>query len=94
MHYTPNHSLRSEVADDVRAIFNAKDSQDAQSQLNQFVEKYEQTAPKLAAWAEENIPEGMTVFQLPKEHQKRMRTTNMLERQNREIKRKIDSHRR
>ena len=88
MHYTPNHSLRSEVADDVRAIFNAKDSQDAQSQLNQFVEKYEQTAPKLAAWAEENIPEGMTVFQLPKEHQKRMRTTNMLERQNREIKRR------
>jgi transposase-like protein len=88
MHYTPNHALRTEVAQDIRGIFNAKDAHDAQNQLDQFFEKYRQTAPKLATWAEENILEGLTVFQLPAEHQKRMRTTNMLERQNREIKRR------
>jgi putative transposase len=88
MHHTPNQAMRHEVAEDVRAIFNAKDNHDAERQLKQFVEKYQDTAPKLATWAEGNLTEGFTVFQLPKEHQKRMRTTNMLERQNREIKRR------
>ena len=88
MHHTPNQSMRDEVAEDVRAVFNSKDIHDAESQLKRFVEKYQDTAPKLATWAEENLTQGFTVFQLPKEHQKRMRTTNMLERQNREIKRR------
>ncbi len=66
MHYTPNHSLRTEVAEDVRAIFNAKDSQHAKSQLDRFVEKYEQVAPKLATWAETSFPEGLNVYQLPR----------------------------
>jgi len=42
----------------------------------------------LAQWAEENIPEGLTVFQLPTRHQKRMRTSNSIERLNKEIKRR------
>jgi len=88
MHYTPHHRMRHEVAEDIRDIFNAKDVNDAQSQLDRFFDKYKETAPRLATWAEENLPEGFTVFQLPKQHQKRMRTTNMLERQNREIKRR------
>ncbi|QGQ25844.1 hypothetical protein F1728_25625 [Gimesia benthica] len=37
---------------------------------------------------EENIPEGLTVFTIPGGHRKRMRTMNMLERQNRELKRR------
>ena len=88
MHYTPSQKMRNEVAEDIRDIFNAKDIHDAQTQLDRFFEKYKEIAPRLATWAEENLPEGFTVFQLPKEHQKRMRTTNMLERQNREIKRR------
>lgn len=88
MHYTPSQKMRNEVAEDIRDIFNAKDIHDAQAQLDRFFEKYKETAPRLATWAEENLPEGFTVFQLPKEHQTRMRTTNMLERQNREIKRR------
>ena len=49
---------------------------------------YKDSAPNVATWAEKNIPEGLTVFQIPKDHRKRMRTTNMLERQNKEIKRR------
>ena len=88
MHYTPSQKMRNEVAEDIRDIFNAKDIHDAEEQLDRFFEKYKETAPRLATWAEENLPEGFTIFQLPKEHRKRMRTTNMLERQNREIKRR------
>ena len=37
---------------------------------------------------EANLEEGFTVFNFPKEHRKRLRTTNPLERLNREIKRR------
>ena len=37
---------------------------------------------------EENVPESLTVFRLPPAHRKRLRTTNMDERLNRELKRR------
>ena len=52
------------------------------------MEKYAQSAPKLAEWMEANLPEGLTVFELPESHRKRMRTTNMLERLHEEINRR------
>jgi len=88
MQHTPKVSMRKQVANDVRNIFNAKDATDAQIELDRVYDTYKDTAPKLANWAEDNIPESLAVFQLPREHQKRMRTTNMLERQNKEIKRR------
>lgn len=45
-------------------------------------------APRLSSWMEENLPEGFTVFVLPYAMRQRLRTTNMLERLNREIKRR------
>jgi transposase-like protein len=48
----------------------------------------EAEAPKLAPWAEENLPEGFTVFGLPQTQRAKRRTTNGLERLNREIKRR------
>jgi transposase-like protein len=53
------------------------------------VAKYADTASRLSAWMEENIPEGLTVFDFPKEHWRRLRTTNNLERVSQEIKSKI-----
>jgi transposase-like protein len=51
-------------------------------------QKYSEKAGRLAVWLEDNIPDGLTVFALPERHQRRLRTTNMVERQNREIKRR------
>jgi len=48
------------------------------------------TASRLSAWKEENIPEGLTVFDFPREHWRRLRTTNNLERLNKEIKRRTN----
>jgi transposase-like protein len=42
----------------------------------------------VAAWIEENIPQGLVVHAFPKPHQKRLRTTNPLERINQELKRR------
>lgn len=46
------------------------------------------SAPKLAEWLEANILEGLAVFALPSSHRRRLRTINMLERLNKELKRR------
>jgi transposase-like protein len=55
--------------------------------LVQTIQKYEISAARLADWMKTNIPEGLTVFSFPRSHQRRIRTANLLERLNREIKR-------
>jgi hypothetical protein len=52
------------------------------------VASYAESAPKLAAWMEKNIPQGLAIFALPPAQQRRRRTTNALERVNRELKRR------
>ena len=86
--YVPRKSMRKEVAEDIRTIFNAPDRPTAEAYLAKSVAKYARTASKLSAWMEENIPEGLAVFDFPKEHWRRLRTTNNLERVSQEIKRR------
>ena len=88
MQHIPKIEMRKQIAQDLRNVFNARDIDDANEELKRFVSLYKDSAPNVVTWAEKNIPEGLTVFQIPKEHRKRMRTTNMLERQNKEIKRR------
>ncbi len=86
--YVPKVSMRKEVAEILRKIFDTVDLHAAEQLLGATVKKYQKSAPKLATWLEANIPEGLTVLGLPAAHRTRLRTTNMLERQNREIKRR------
>ena len=86
--YVPRMSMRAEVALDIRAIFNAPDRKTAELLLSHAVNKYVKTAPRLSAWMEENIPESLTVFSLPIPFRRSLRTTNGLERINREIRRR------
>lgn len=87
-HYVPRIAMGAEVAADLRAIFDAPDRAEADRRLELAVRKYEKTAPKLATWLAANIPEGLTVFLLPPAHRRRLRTSNLLERLNKEIKRR------
>lgn len=86
--YVPRLDQREEVAAAIRAIFDAPDQNEAQRQLQLAVLKYKTSAPKLANWMEENIPQGLTVFMMPAPQRRRLRTSNLLERINREIKRR------
>jgi transposase-like protein len=86
--YVPKVHMRSAVARDISNILSAPNREEAKRLLNLTVEKYRSKAPRLAAWMEENIPEGFAVYMLPDAMQKRLRTTNMIERLNREIKRR------
>lgn len=86
--YVPRTEMQAQVAGDIRAIFNAPDKAAAGALLDKAVQKYQQSASKLANWLEQNIPEGFTVFGLPQEHRRLLRTSNGLERLNEEIRRR------
>ncbi len=86
--YITRLDQRQAVAQRIRAIFNAPEQAEAQRLLDQAIEQWRREAPKLAAWAEENLPEGFAVFGYPPSHRTRLRTTNGLERINRELKRR------
>lgn len=86
--YVARLDQRQAVGQRLRAIFNAPDRAEAQRLLDQAIEQWRKDAPKLAAWAEENIPQGFSVFDYPPSHRVRLRTTNGLERINRELKRR------
>jgi len=88
LHYVPKLAMRKQVAADIKSIFDAPDRHEAKRLLGQTVAKYQTSAPKLATWLEENIPEGLTVFEFPAPHRRRLRTTNLLERVNKELKRR------
>lgn len=86
--YVPRKDLKAPVASSIRAIFNAPDRHEADRLLKKAVESYAEMAPKLAEWMEHNIPEGLTVFALGERHRRRLRTSNVIERLNRELKRR------
>jgi len=86
--YVPKQEMKAQVAADIRAIFQASGYGAAMGLLQKAVERYEKSAPKLARWMEENLEEGLTILEFPEAHHKFIRTTNVLERLNKEIKRR------
>jgi putative transposase len=86
--FVPRLDQRAAVAAAVRTVFQCPDRPSAERRLQDLITQYTPTAPKLAAWLEENLPQGFTVFSLPGAHQRRLRTTNALERVNMELKRR------
>jgi transposase-like protein len=86
--YVPRKEMQSEIAGDIRMVFNAPDRTTANAYLTRIVQKYAKSASRLADWLEKNLPEGLTVFAFPAAHQRRLRTSNSLERVNRELDRR------
>lgn len=86
--YVPRLDMRASVATDIRSIFNCPDLASAQTRLKTLVLAYAKSAPKLSAWMEENIPQGFAAFSFPCAHQRRLRTSNAIERVNQELKRR------
>jgi putative transposase len=79
---------RATVAADIRAVLDSLDRPSAERQLKELIQRYAPTMPKLANWLEENLPQGFTVLSFPHAHQRRLRTSNSLERVNQELRRR------
>ena len=86
--YVPKVHMRAQVAEDIRSILTAPSRDEAERLLDLAVEKYAKSASRLSSWMQSALPEGFTVFMLPQQYRRRLRTTNMLERVNKEVKRR------
>jgi transposase-like protein len=73
---------------ELRWLYDRRDLAEAQKDLAQWLERWGQKYPKLCEWVEENIGETLTFYHLPLQHHKHLKSTNMLERLNEEIKRR------
>jgi len=86
--YAPKKSMKLEIGEVMREIFNSPTLEMAREMKRRAIEKYQKRAPEFAKWLEENVDEGLTVYQFPKEHWRKIRTSNGMERLNKEIKRR------
>ncbi len=86
--YLLNKEQRRMLAHGLRSVFDAPDRPEAERQLGQLSSEWEEKAPRLAEWLLDAVPEGLQVFAMEPSHRKRLRTSNTLERLNREVKRR------
>ena len=73
---------------ELRWIYDRRDLQEAQRDLQAWLQKWQQKYPRLCDWVDENIQETLSFYKLPLPHHKHLKSTNMLERLNEEIKRR------
>lgn len=73
---------------ELRWIYDRRDLAEAQKDLSQWLDRWQKKYEKLCGWVEENIGETFNYYRLPLQHHKQMKSTNMLERFNEEIKRR------
>ena len=62
--------------------------EEARQDLAAWIVKWAARYPKLVAWVEETIEETLAFYRLPRQHHKHLKSTNMLERLNEEIRRR------
>ena len=82
------HRDKAAVADAVRLIFDQPSRQSAEFQLHQLVEKLDKTYPDAAALLANAEQDILAYKSFPKEHWRRIHSTNLLERVNKEVKRR------
>ncbi len=71
-----------------RWFYDRRDLAEVRRDIAQWLAKWQAKYPKLTSWVEENVEETLTYYRLPLPHHKHMKSTNMLERLNQELKRR------
>ena len=72
----------------LKDIFAATSREDAMTRKNKLMDELEPVKSDLARWIDDEIESCFSVFNLPVSHHRRMRSTNMIERLNQELKRR------
>jgi len=73
---------------ELRWLYDRRDLAEARRDLAAWLAKWQSTYPKLCSWVEDHIEETLTFYRLPRQHHKHLKSTNLLERLNEEIKRR------
>ena len=73
---------------ELRWIYDRRDLAEVRRDVATWLTKWQGKYPKLTGWVEENVEETLAYYRLPLAHHKHMKSTNMLERLNQELKRR------
>jgi putative transposase len=73
---------------ELRWIYDRRDLAEARKDMAAWLLRWQEKYPKLCSWVEDNIEETLSFYRLPCGHHKHLKSTNMLERLNEEIKRR------
>jgi putative transposase len=85
--YVPRR-VDDDCLQELRWFYDRRDLSEARRDIAQWLAKWQGKYPKLTTWVEENIEETLSYYRLPLAHHKHLKSTNMLERLNQEIKRR------
>ena len=85
--YVPR-KVDDDCLQELRWLYDRRDLGEARRDLAAWLARWQGKYPKLTSWVEDNIEETLTFYRLPRQHHKHMKSTNMLERLNEEIKRR------
>ena len=85
--YLPRR-VNDDCLQELRWLYDRRDLSEARRDLAAWLGKWSAKYSRLTGWVEENIDETLTFYRLPRQHHKHLKSTNMLERLNEEIKRR------
>ena len=85
--YVPR-KVDDDCLQELRWVYDRRELAEVRRDIAQWLGKWQAKYAKLCDWAEDNIEETLTYYRLPLAHHKHMKSTNMLERLNQEIKRR------
>jgi putative transposase len=85
--YVPR-KVDDDCLQELRWFYDRRDLAEVRRDIAAWLAKWQAKYPKLCAWVEDNIEETLSYYRLPLPHHKHMKSTNMLERLNQEIKRR------
>ena len=85
--YVPR-KVDDDCLQELRWIYDRRDLGEVRRDIAQWLAKWQSKYSRLCDWVEEHIEETLTYFRLPLPHHKHMKSTNMLERLNQELKRR------
>jgi putative transposase len=80
--------VKDDCLQELRWMYDRRDLAEVRRDLAAWLGKWQARYPKLCSWVEDNIEETLTYYRLPLAHHKHMKSTNMLERLNQELKRR------
>jgi putative transposase len=85
--YVPR-KVDDDCLQELRWFYDRRELGEVRRDIAAWLAKWQAKYPKLCLWVEDNIEETLTYYRLPLAHHKHMKSTNMLERLNQELKRR------
>lgn len=84
----PKNDMRKEIADAMRRVYGQETIEQARAMAKKMVEQYRKRASDFSAWLEANYEDGFAFYAFKQESWRKIRTSNCLERLNKEIRRR------